>query len=219
MAREPCAAGRVRGSGGHWRCTTGVVVSALGVGLGQLAVVFRVERQDRHDQPDQPATVNTSAMPRAGPVPNQPPIASAPAPIGHERDDDELRQRSDQEGRQRRGRLLDRLGKAEDAALPLVAAPPSAASCARPPRHRARAASRRSSRPPAARYEGWMVKTQHTDQVMRLTSSSVRSGFLPSPVLRDDDAADDEGGRQDAEQSGPRPAPTPATGHRRRAAP
>ncbi len=30
--------------------------------------------------------------------------------------------------------------------------------------------------------EDWMVKTQHTAQVMRLTSSRVRSGFLPSPV-------------------------------------
>ena len=30
--------------------------------------------------PSRPATVKTSAMPRAGPVPNQPPISAAPAP-------------------------------------------------------------------------------------------------------------------------------------------
>ena len=30
--------------------------------------------------------------------------------------------------------------------------------------------------------EDCSVKTQHTDHVIRLTSSSVRRGFLPSPV-------------------------------------
>ena len=38
---------------------------------------------------------------------------------------------------------------------------------------------------------------------MRLTSSSVRRGFLPRPVLRDDDTAQDEGARHERPEQAP----------------
>ena len=68
--------------------------------------------------PIAPAMVKTRAMPRSGPMPNQLPMATAPA-LAHEGDDDELRKRPDEERRERRGRLLDRLSETEDAALAL----------------------------------------------------------------------------------------------------
>ena len=127
--------------------------------------------------------MNTSAMPRSGPTPNQPPIAVRPCPaFAHERDEEELRRAARSGTRSAARPPAPPTARSRRRGPAARAARPSAASCARRPPHRAPQNIQMKKPAASSQIEDWMVKKMQTVQVMQLTIISVRSGFFPSPV-------------------------------------
>src|SRR5262249_42014054 len=87
-------------------------VRRLDIGYGELPVVPRVEREDRDDQPkdtgEHEHQRNAAFWPNAEPPADR--VGSRSA-FAHERDEDELCDRPDQERSQRRRSLLHGLGE------------------------------------------------------------------------------------------------------------
>ena len=132
-------------------------------------------------RPSIPAARRPGRCRGPGPVPNQPPIGQ-PRARRHERDEDQLRDRPDQERGQRRRGQLDALGEAEDPALPLVGTTLCRMVC-----------SDASAYGHQQHVDGHARRQQDHRGLQReqagdapkttLTSSSSRNGFLPRPVL------------------------------------
>ena len=61
--------------------------------------------------------MNSRAIPRSGPVPNQLPKRRGPSAVGHQWDGHELCERADEERRDRRSDGLQALGEAEHPTL------------------------------------------------------------------------------------------------------
>ena len=91
-----------------------------GVRSAELPIGPAEEREDRDGKADKPRRTKTNAIPRSGSG-AEPAADQFNTRTGrHERDEDQLRDRPDQERRQRRRGQLNTLGEPKDPALPLV---------------------------------------------------------------------------------------------------